>query len=231
MLISGVLSASGAYKKAVQMLHEFCFKKFETAIEAMALHIATLLQRQVIDAGQAVLAVGGGRTPRSVLPLLATQDCSWQNITVTLTDDRQVPVDDPASNERLVRKYLLRGRAQESIFHGLIGRSEDHELQLDVVYLGFGEDGHVASLFPGGPELAVAHQGIIKTFAPVPPRQRISLTLPKICSAQHLILLVSNVEKYRIYQRARKAFEAKDLPLARVLRNTRKPVSIFIVEG
>ena len=213
------------------MTHEYHFKVFETAAEAMVSHISSLLQRKVVEAGRAVLAVGGGRTPRQVLPMLATQDCPWRYVTVTLTDDRQVPMDDPASNEGLVRNYLFRERAREAAFNGLIGKPGYQNLQLDVVYLGFGEDGHVASLFPRGPELAAMHQGTIETFAPVQPRQRISLTLPTICAAQHLILFISSVEKYRIYQRVCKTPEAKDLPLAEVLRKTRASVSVFIVEG
>ena len=100
-----------------------------------------------------------------------------------------------------------------------------------MVYLGFGEDGHVASLFPRGPELAATHQGTIGTDAPVQPRERISLTLPTICAAQHLILVITSVEKHRIFQRACNSSEAKDLPLAEVLRKTRASVSVFIVEG
>ena len=100
-----------------------------------------------------------------------------------------------------------------------------------MAYLGFGEGGHVASWFPRGPELAATHQGTIDTFARVQLRERISLTLPTICAAQHLIFLISSVEKYRIYQRACKTREAKDLPLAQVLHKTRGSVSVFIVAG
>ena len=213
------------------MTHEHHFKVFEMAAEAMVSHISSLLQRKVIESGRAVLAVGGGRTPRQVLPMLANQDCPWRYVTVTLTDDRQVSMEDPDSNEGLVRNYLFRERAREAAFNGLIGTPGYQDLQLDVAYLGFGEDGHVASLFPGGPELAATHKGTIETLAPVQPRQRISLTLPTICAARHLILFVSSPEKYRIYQRACKAPEAQKLPLAEVLRKTRASVSVFIFEG
>ena len=213
------------------MTHEHYFKVFETAAESMVSHISSLLQRKVVEAGRAVLAVGGGRTPKRVLPMLANQDCPWRYVTVTLTDDRQVSMEDPDSNEGLVRNYLLRERAREAAFNGLIGTPGYQDLQLDVAYLGFGEDGHVASLFPRGPELAATHQGTIDTFARVQLRERISLTLPTICAAQHLIFLISSVEKYRIYQRACKAPEAQKLPLAEVLRKTRASVSVFIFEG
>ncbi|MEK9662032.1 MAG: 6-phosphogluconolactonase, partial [Alphaproteobacteria bacterium] len=52
--------------------------------------------------------------------------------------------------------------------------------QADVVYLGFGEDGHVASLFPSGPELAARHLGLVAAAAPVAPVARISLTMPTL---------------------------------------------------
>ena len=51
---------------------------------------------------------------------------------MTLIDARHVAMDDPASNEGLVSKYLFRERAQEVAFNGLIGRYGYQNLQLDV---------------------------------------------------------------------------------------------------
>ena len=115
------------------MTHEHYFKVFETAAESMVAHISSLLQQKVVGAGRAVLAVGGGRTPKQVLPMLANQDCPWRYVTVTLTDDRQVSMDDQASNEGLVRNYLFCEKAREAAFNVLIGNPGYQDLQFDVV--------------------------------------------------------------------------------------------------
>jgi len=210
------------------MLHEYKFKDLEAAADAMVDQIVHQLRTQIARSGNAVLAVGGGRTPKHVLPRLAARDCDWRRVTVTLTDDRMVPADDPDSNEGLVRKHLLCDRAREAKFLGLVGNSGQEVPQPDIVYLGFGEDAHIASLFPNEPALSAQHLGTVEAFAPVLPRERISLTMPTLLAAQYVVILIYGEKKKRVFCRARDFSSASNLPLARMLRQTLAAVSVFI---
>jgi 6-phosphogluconolactonase len=213
------------------MAREYYFENADAAIGAMIADMARFIRRHNAHAGGTVFAVGGGNTPKRVLPGLAKLDCNWHQVTVSLTDDRYVSVDDPQSNEGLVRDYLLRDRAAAAAMHGLVDAADVAPPQPDIVYLGFGEDGHVASLFPSGPELDADGAGVVAAIAPVPPYKRLSLTLPVLCAAKHIVMLVSGPAKHQVYQCAKNQAEARELPLAKILHQTATSISVYIVDA
>lgn len=210
-------------------INEHDFDGFDAAAAAMAAATARALADCIARRGAAVLAVGGGRTPVMVLPLLARADCDWSRVTVTLTDERRVDVRDPASNKGLVRRHLLQGPAGGAVFVGLGGNSAPP--QPDVIYLGFGEDGHVASLFPGGPELRAGHVGVVAAGSPVAPVRRLSLTLPALLAAGRILILVSGAAKHEVYARAKAEARAPELPLARVLHGAGPSIDVYLVRN
>lgn len=211
------------------MPREFVFSNTNAAIAALVRQCAQIIADEVAASGSVVFAVGGGRSPRQVLPHLAKLDCGWEHVTVTLTDDRCVAVDDPASNEGMVRSCLLRDHAAAATFRGLLADStEAPPPQPDIVYLGFGEDGHVASLFPGGRELDAGHAGIVSAHAPVAPHRRVSLTLNALYAAKHIVMLVSGEAKHQIYRAARDQAHTATLPLARILHQDKAPVCVYM---
>jgi len=212
----------------ISTLQEHWCDGFDAAARALTRCLAEGVRARLRNGARTVLAVGGGRTPRLILPMLAATDCGWSGVTVTLTDDRSVAPDDPASNAGLVRSCLLRDFAAEASFAGLDPKGTAAPPQPDLMYLGFGEDGHVASLFPGGPELAAAHLGVVPARAPVAPRDRISLTMPTLLAAARIVILVSGAAKHDIYRRARDEAADAGLPLARVLRQSATPVEAFL---
>ena len=65
----------------------------------------------------------------------------------------------------------------------------------DLVLLGFGKDGHTASLFPYGPELEEVEKMVVSSKSPIPPIDRISLTYPAIMNSQKIIFLVRGADK------------------------------------
>jgi 6-phosphogluconolactonase len=218
------------------------FDTLESAAEALADAIAGLLADALADRGRALLAVSGGRTPRHVFERLRGAALDWRRVTITLVDERWVPPDHPDSNERLVRACLMQGRPAAATFVPLFGGEATPEagraacearlaplaLPFDAVYLGIGGDGHVASLFPDDPAVAVRAGRCV----PVPPRGdglgRMSLTAPTVLNARRVFLLFGGADKRVAYREARRAGPAAALPLRLVLRQDRTPVTVLI---
>src|SRR6056300_1191646 len=84
--------------------------------EAFAGRILGILQHAIVEKGSATLVVSGGRTPQPLFAKLADADIDWSKVTITLADDRWVPVTDDASNDKLVREHLLVNKAAAATF-------------------------------------------------------------------------------------------------------------------
>ncbi len=128
------------------------------------------LSAAIAARGAASIAVSGGSTPKAFFQALSNRDLDWSKVTVTLVDERFVPADNERSNHLLVASNLLQNKAKAARFVPLYrktGSAEDAAKlataetkaignPFDVVILGMGGDGHTASFFPGGNNLAVA---------------------------------------------------------------------------
>jgi 6-phosphogluconolactonase len=213
-------------------------------------HLATALAQRVADAlraaldshGQATLVVSGGRSPIAFFTALAQQELAWAQVTVSLADERWVPVGHADSNERLVRAHLLQGRAAKARFVGLYqahasleGAAQKAEAALaalppiDVLVLGMGDDGHTASLFPGNPLLADAlspqcSHGCLPMHAPSSPHQRLSLTLPRLAAARTQLLAIQGPGKLTTLTQALAGDDPLQLPIRAFLH---APLEIY----
>lgn len=220
------------------------FLDADTAAAALAQHVAAGLKADLAQQEQAVLVVSGGRSPVPFFHALAAQPLDWARVLVTLADERWVPPDHPDSNEALVRRHLLTGRAAAARMVPLWSASATPEAAAQAlvpvlaalprpfgqVVLGMGEDGHVASLFPDAPEL----QEGLRTAEPVlavhpgaAPHPRLSLSLATLLQSRDLALLVSGEPKARLLERALGDGPVEELPVRAVLRQEAVPVSVF----
>ncbi len=211
-----------------RMLTEQIFHKEGGAMDALAGYLADRLDQFTAHGAACVFAVGGGRTPAKVLPALSKYPCHWERVTVTLTDDRCVPIDDPDSNEAMVRRSLLQNAAAKAKFVGLLGETPRTVLAPDLVYLGFGEDGHVASIFPGGPECDAAGFGLVPARAPAHPVDRVGFTLPSLIAAREIVILVSGADKGALYAECLNDTRNRNLPLAMVLRHPDARIMVLV---
>jgi len=206
--------------------------------DAAAHAIAARLTEGLRTHGRAGLVATGGRSPGPVYDRLAQDALDWTRVVVTLSDERCVPADDPASNARLVRERLFVGRAARAHLLPLWPTPDPAALAalapFDAVMLGMGEDGHVASLIPGDPGL---EDGLTTSdlARPVPaglgkpPVARITLTLSALLQARAIFLLIAGEAKREVVRRALESGHGagKDLPVARLVSQSRAPVRIF----
>lgn len=223
-------------------LTESDFPTIEAAAIALADKLASIAKTSIARNGKAVLAVSGGRTPMLVFSRLCQSDMDWSKVTVTLTDERWVPVSHPDSNEKLVRTQLLRGPASAASFVPLFGGEDSPEAGLeacesrlssikspiDAIYLGMGSDGHVASLFPGEPAAIPSRQPLCIAVPAAPNRlPRISLSLNAILNSREILLLYAGQDKHDAYLSAQEIEDSSNYPLAKILTQRETPVRVL----
>ena len=184
----------------------------EDVVRAAAERFISVAQESVAARGRFAVALAGGSTPRALYELLALYQWServpWPQTHIFWGDERAVAPDSKDSNTRMARETLLDqvGIPAENI-HPMRGdaadleaAARDYEAQLramngplDLVLLGMGDDGHTASLFPGYAALHETERWCVATgISPTEPRvPRLTLTLPCINAAHHVLVLVT----------------------------------------
>jgi 6-phosphogluconolactonase len=160
------------------------------------------------------LVLSGGRTPRGVYETMAGERgdrVPWDDIRVMWVDERCVPPDDERSNYRLAESAGLLARPWAGVYRmpGELPPEEGARAyettlrdlfpgkglpRLDVVLLGLGEDGHVASLFAGSAELYEPERLVMATKAQGGVR-RLTLTFSVLANARNLLFLVTGEAK------------------------------------
>ena len=124
--------------------------------------------------------------------------------------------DDERSNYGMAREALLDKLAGAPAavhrIEGELGRddgAEEYARELagvgtfDLVLLGLGPDGHIASLFPNFPTLDITDRDVVGTEAGHEPFvDRITLTLPRLCNTRELLFLVTGEDKAEAVARA-----------------------------
>lgn len=212
----------------------------------LACRIGELLTAAITDRGRASFAVSGGSTPVALFERLSGLDIPWQDVVITLVDERWVEPEAEDSNERLVRTHLLKNRAAAATFVGMknaaataaAGEVEcGQQFQkiprpFTVLILGMGGDGHTASLFPGAQKLTAATDmnsgktcmGIAPLTAP---HERMTLTLPAILDAGRIFLHITGPKKQAVLNKAMEEGPPEDMPIRFILRQQITPVSIY----
>jgi 6-phosphogluconolactonase len=188
------------------------------------------------------IALPGGSVATTCFPTLARLPLAWHHVHFFWADERAVPPSDPESNYRLAAELWLQPAAvPDSSIHRMpadalsltaaadgyaseLTRVLGGNPELDVVLLGMGPDGHVASLFPGHPLLA-EHERLVSavTDAPKPPPRRLTLTLPVLAAARRVIVVAFGSSKADALGEALNQ-EGSSLPVAQVLRLAASPL-------
>ncbi|HEX7581708.1 MAG TPA: 6-phosphogluconolactonase [Gaiellaceae bacterium] len=182
--------------------------------EGAARIVAERLAEAARAGGHVVLT--GGSTPKRAYELAAELEQDWSRVELWWGDERCVPSDDERSNYRMARIALLdRVSGAPAVIHRIHGELGPDEGALayaqelgslqrfDLLLLGLGPDGHVASLYPEQPTLDATEQRAVGAEAKLQPFvDRITLTLPMLRAAGEVLFLVAGADKAEAAQRA-----------------------------
>ncbi len=194
----------------------------DTVAQRAAAHIVRQLRQAKEQRGVAHLALSGGTTPGRTYDLLGgAEPDDLSGVELWFADERCVPPQDAESNYLLVAQTLLASAkiAPERV-HRMQGEAGPYEGArryaeelvehvpgdgattaslpvLDLIVLGIGPDGHVASLFPGAETLDAGEEAICLGVedSPKPPPQRITLSLAVLRAARECLLLATDASK------------------------------------
>lgn len=191
---------------------------------AVAEWIGDVLESALARGGPVAITAPGGSTPFPILERLAEWPLDWHRVTVWPGDDRVVSEDHPASNTGRIRALLEPAGAE------VVTLTEMEAVpRFALAWLGMGEDGHVASLFPNtDPHIDDPARIRRLTPDPLPPEapfDRISLTLPALLDSERLMFVIRGERKRAVFDAA--AAGENDLPVARLLGAARQPVVCF----
>jgi 6-phosphogluconolactonase len=192
-------------------------------------------------AGEAIVLTGG----HSIGPAYehaASIQPDWSRASVWWGDERAVPPDDERSNYLLAKGTLLDRLDREPDVHRI--RSElqpadaagEYEqaiegVTLDLLLLGLGPDAHMASLFPGSPQLLERERLVASGPAGLEPFvDRITLTLPALLGARRIVFLVTGADKAQAVRRAFRDEIRDDAP-ASLLRRGNVPIDVYLDEA
>jgi 6-phosphogluconolactonase len=200
------------------------------------------------------VALSGGRIARAFYGSLVRQTAGdkslWRTVEFFFADERWVPLDHPDSNYRLAREHLFDPLEIPTAHRHALAGGPDREFTaaqaqaelvrrapssvggqpiLDLVILGMGEDGHVASLFPGAsPEVVESRKVFLPVNGPKPPPERLTLTYSVLADAREVWVLISGDAKRDALRKS--LMPDGTTPLARVLQSRERTVLFSDVE-
>lgn len=193
-----------------------------------------ILEEQEDSEKQVMIGLAGGKTPTAIYTKLSTESViSWERVLCFLIDERYVPASSPDSNQKVVWETFLTHNASRAraLFPNTSLPLADcidsyneqlRDLKPDIVIIGMGDDGHIASLFPPlgdnvyGPDRVI--HTTTDTFAV---HDRITVTLPVLLSASHRLFLITGEQKAALLQKMQSVSEDISLYPAQYLFDER----------
>ncbi|MBV8562024.1 MAG: 6-phosphogluconolactonase [Actinobacteria bacterium] len=211
------------------------------AVEAAHV-VARRLAEQAREGGH--VALTGGSSPRVAYELAAELEPAWNRVEVWWGDERCVPPDDSRSNYGMAKAALLdRLSALPSGIHRMQGElgaqagADAYEREIagleafDLMLLGMGPDGHIASLYPNQPTLDETERRAVGAEAHLEPYvDRITLTLPVLRRSREVLFIVTGEDKADAVRRAFAGEPSHDTP-ASLVRAELGPTHVVLDRG
>lgn len=236
------------------MKHQFHIYPDATAMaEAATQYFIKKCAAAVADNGRCVVCLSGGSTPKRMFKLLAQESyreqVDWSKLWVFWGDERPVPQSSPESNSGEAMRLLFNQVPvpKEQVFpidgslppaeaandyEELLGDFfEDYEPYFDICFLGMGDDGHTASLFPYADILYDVPIWVKDIYVEKLNTTRISLTPEIINQAIHIVFLIGGENKAEVLKEAIEGdVDLEKLPSQLVIRGGQS-VEFFLDEG
>lgn len=170
----------------------------------------------------------GGSSVGEIYEKLSQLDgIDWSKILLILTDERFLPSTSPLSNFALIAKYLpkenLIGFTTDNIMREVSGELMSGKIQkllnertplFDLLLLGVGEDGHIASLFPHVKKMPADSWAVMTETDAFDVRERLSLAYKTLANAKNVIFLLKGENKKAIFAKMQ---ESGDLPVQKLI--------------
>ena len=186
--------------------------------------------------GRFTFVIPGGSAAEKLLPRLSRSAIDWSRTDILYSDERFVPRSDPDSSASASARLLFDGLGPNGPrVHAMVERTDDADATAaayaervretlgetpvaDLVLLGIGEDGHIASLFPERASLEVTDRTVIvERDSPKPPPTRLTLSLPLLARGREVVFAAFGAGKAEPLQ-AVVHDPGCTLPAARLLR-------------
>lgn len=194
---------------------------WDLALKEVLHRIRTALDKK----GQARVGLSGGRTPKHLYEQLAQEKLPWDKMTFVVVDERVVPQDHPESNLGMMKLALFDQtpdakvlsfdttvpvtEAAEKMARQLIDLSNERAPLFDLLILGSGKDGHVASLFEGDAALNSLEYAAPAHAKGYPTESRLTTTLMALQNSTAALLLLQGEEKRPVLAALKGAAEPK----------------------
>jgi 6-phosphogluconolactonase len=199
--------------------------------EDAAATIARAVNACIERAGECSLVLTGGRAAERIYRVWEISSGMLPRLDAVILyfgDERCVAPDHRDSNFGMVERAWptvfaagAKVKRMEAERPHRDAAAQDYEMGLpastDVLLLGMGEDGHVASLFPGDAVLRESHRRVVCVVGPKAPKERMTVTPPVLQAAKSVFLLVTGAEKGRVLKQASNPGKVEELPVRLVL--------------
>jgi len=190
-----------------------------------------LISSEINDSENYSLGLSGGSTPKFFYELFAEKYKDYSNIYLWTVDDRHVDINDEKSNQRMINSIFSNSNLNiiEYSYEEDPGYSaKDYTTKvfskidkLNAAILGVGEDGHIASLFPGTTALNADEKGFVQNEVNILTRWRVTSTFELLKNVEHVYLLVTGDNKKEIIKKIGKE---NDLPVNKLIHLRKKTV-------